>query len=205
MPTGYTAGILDGKTTTFPQFAKQCMRAFGASIHLRDEPSDSEFTERTPSNYYKEQIEKAKQVLESVPTLSDDEIINSRKIQLEKEKENCLQKIEKSKVDSKNLNDILIEINNWQPPTSEHFGIKDFMVDQIKETIGFDCNAKYYVESLEKIELQLLTLVASEIRTDLIEKAKKDFEYNTKNFNEDVERCNQSNKWISDFVSSLAK
>jgi hypothetical protein len=205
MPTGYTAGILDGKTTTFPQFAKQCMRAFGASIHLRDEPSDLEFTERTPSNYYKEQIEKAKQTLESVPILSDEEIINSRKTQLEKEKENCLQKIEKSKVDSKNLNDILIEINNWQPPTSEHFGIKDFMVDQIKKTIDFDCNAKYYIESLAKIELQLLTLIASEIRMDLIKNAKKYFEYNTKNFNEDVEMCNQSNKWISDFVSSLSK
>ena len=30
MPTGYTAGIIDGKTETFQDFEKQCMRAFGA-------------------------------------------------------------------------------------------------------------------------------------------------------------------------------
>ena len=29
MATGYTAGIIDGKTETFQDFAKQCMRAFG--------------------------------------------------------------------------------------------------------------------------------------------------------------------------------
>ena len=36
MPTGYTAGILEGKIKTFPEFAKICMRAFGAAIHMRD-------------------------------------------------------------------------------------------------------------------------------------------------------------------------
>ena len=205
MPTGYTAVILDGKTTTFPQFAKQCMRAFGASIHLRDESSDSEFTERTPSNYYKEQIEKAKQTLIAVEILTDKSIVENRKSELEESEDYYLKSIEKTKVDSKNLNGILIEINNWQPPTSGHFGIKDFMIDQIKQTINFDCNTKYKYEKLAEIQLELLTLNASQIRKDMIEKAKKDFEYNTKNFNEDVERCNQSNKWISDFISSLAK
>ena len=40
MPTGYTAGIIDGKTETFQDFAKQCMRAFGVTIHMRDENMD---------------------------------------------------------------------------------------------------------------------------------------------------------------------
>ncbi len=63
MPTGYTAGILDGKITTFQQFAKQCMRAFGATIHMRDDDMDAEITPRTPSDYYSKEIEKAKNII----------------------------------------------------------------------------------------------------------------------------------------------
>lgn len=204
MPTGYTAGILDGTITTFPQYAKLCMRAFGATIHLRDESLDAEYEKRTPSDYYSKEIEKAKQLLKDAETLSDEEIITNRKTELETSKEYHLKAIAKAKVDTKNMNDILKDVRKWQPPTSEHTGIKDFMIDQIEKTLDFDCKTKYHDEGLAKIELELLTLNASEIRKSMIEKAKKDFEYNTKNYNEDVERCDKSNQWVSDFVGSLA-
>lgn len=204
MPTGYTAGILDGEITTFPQFAKQCMRAFGATIHMRDDNMDVEYTPRTPSDYYSKEIDKAKQLLKDVEILSDEEITRNRKDQLQKDKEYHLKAIEKAKIDTKKMNEILKDVITWQPPTSEHTGIKDFMIDQIEKTIDFDCKTKYHDEALLKIELELLTLNASEIRKDMIEKAKKDFEYHTKNYNEDVERCEKSNQWVSDFISSLA-
>ena len=57
MPTGYTEGIIDGKTETFQDFAKQCMRAFGATIHMRDEDMEAEITPRTPSDYSSKEIE----------------------------------------------------------------------------------------------------------------------------------------------------
>jgi len=203
MPTGYTAGILDGKITTFPQFATQCMRAFGATIHMRDDDMDAEITPRTPSDYYSKEIEKAKQLLKDVETLSDVEIVQNRKEELEKNKDYHLKAIEKAKVDTKNMNDILKDVRKWQPPTSEHIEIKDFMIDQIEKTIDFDCKTKYHDDALVEIDLELLTLNASKIRENLIAKAKKDFEYNTKNYNEDVERCNKSNQWVSDFTASL--
>lgn len=40
MPTGYTAGILDNKITTFSEFALLCSRAFGATIHMREDDLD---------------------------------------------------------------------------------------------------------------------------------------------------------------------
>jgi hypothetical protein len=205
MPTGYTAGILDGKITTFPQFAKVCLIAFGAAIHLRDEDMHSELTKITPSDYYATEIEKAKQLLKNAETLSDKLIVQNKKLELEKSKEYHLKAIEKSKVDVKNLNDILKEIYQWSPPTDEHTGIKDFMIDQIKQTIDFDCKTKYHEDNISKIQLELLILNPSEIRKSMIEKGKKDFEYNTKNYNKDVLRCDNSNQWISDFISSLSK
>jgi len=203
MPTGYTEGILDGKIATFPQFAKQCMRAFGATIHMRDDDMDAEITQRTPSNYLRTEIEKAKQLLKDSETLSDEVIIKNKKEKLEKNKEYHLKAIAKAKVDTKNMNNILKDVRKWQPPTPDHTGIKDFMIDQIKKTIDFDCKTKYHDEELAKIELDLLTLNASEIRKGMITNAKKDFEYNTKKYNEDVERCDKSNQWVADFIESL--
>lgn len=203
MPTGYTAGILDGKITTFPQFAKQCMRAFGATMHMRDDDMDAEFTPRTPSDYCSKRIKEAMQLLIDAEVLSDEVIIANRKKELEERKAYHLKSIEKSKVDTKNMNAILKDVRKWQPPTSEHTGIKDFMIDQIEKTIDFDCKTEYHDEGLAKIELELLTLNASEIRKYMIAKAKKDFEYNTKNYNEDVKRCDTSNQWVTDFINSL--
>ena len=204
MPTGYTAGILDGKITTFPQFAKQCMRAFEATIHMRDNDMDAEIAPRTPSDYYSKEIEKAKQLLKDAENLSDEEILKNRKEELEKSKEYHINSIAKKKVDTKHMNDILKDVRKWHPPTADHTGIKDFMIEQIEQTIDFDCKTKCNDEALAEIELKILTLNATEIRKDMIAKAKKDFEYNTKNYNEDVERCDKSNQWVSDFVGSLA-
>ena len=55
------------------------------------------------------------------------------------------------------MNDILKDVQKWHPPTTEHKGIKDFMIDQIEKTIDSDCETKYHYEELAKIELKLLT------------------------------------------------
>ena len=50
MPTGFTAGILDGKINSFREFALVCVRAFGAAAHMRDDGLNIEykhFTEQT--------------------------------------------------------------------------------------------------------------------------------------------------------------
>ena len=57
MPTGYTAGILDGTVKDFNEFAKKCSRAF--MIHLRDEPFDSEYKKREPSDYHSKNLKEA--------------------------------------------------------------------------------------------------------------------------------------------------
>jgi hypothetical protein len=203
MPTGYTAGILDGKITTFPQFAKKCMRAFGATIHMRDDAMDAEFKERTPSEYHLKNIEQSKLSLKAAQSFSDELIISNKIKELEDSKQYHLKSIEKVKSDFVKLNSILKDVNAWNPPTSEHTGIKDFMADQISQTINLDCKTKYHDEALASIELKLLTINANSIREEMIAKAKKNFEYHTKEYNADVERCQKSNQWVTDLLGSL--
>lgn len=203
MPTGYTAGILDGKITTFPQFAKQCMRAFGATIHMRDDEADAEYKERTPSDYHTTELAKANESLKSATVLSDEVIIANRKAELETSKLYHINSIEKCKLDTKNLNEILKGINDWNPPTSDHAGIKEFMADQILKTIDFDCKTEYHDKGLAKVEQELLTLNAKTIREEMVAKAKHDISYHTKELKADIKRCETSNKWVSDFINSL--
>ena len=204
MPTGYTAGILDGTITTFPQFAKLCMRAFVATIHLRDESLDHEYEPRVPSDYHSKAIEKAKQSIIDAQKLSDNEIIEIKRKQLEDSKEYHLKSIENAKKSTIEMNKILSDVRKWQPPTTDHNGIKDFMIEQIEKTIDFDCKTDYHDKGLIETETELLTLNASEIRKQMIEKAKKDLAYHNSENLKEIERCEKSNKWVSDLLESLS-
>lgn len=203
MPTGYTAGILEGKITTFQQFAKICMRAFGATIHMRDDDMDAEYTPRTPSDYHLKEIENAKQSLINANSLSDKEIIATKKKQLADSKKYHLNAIEKAKKSATQMNKILSDVRKWQPPTSEHVGIKDFMIDQIEKTIDFDCKTDYHEKKLTEIESELLTLNASKIRKEMIHDAEKKLKYHTEENSNEIKRCEDSNKWVSDLLESL--
>lgn len=203
MPTGYTAGILDGKIKTFPEFAKQCMRAFGALIHMRDEDMDKEYTPNVPGDYYKEHIDEAKKVIEEIKTLSDEELISKQRLALETSKEYHLKKIDKANADAKILIDILAEVKLWIPPTPDHAGLKDFMIQQIESTIDFDCKTDYHERALLEIESNLSSLDADTLRKEKLESAQTDLEYYIKNNNEEIERCNKSNKWVTDLLNSL--
>lgn len=60
MPTGYTAGIIDGKINTFRDFALVCVKAFGAAIHMRDEQD---------VKYHSQRIEQIKVIREKLEYL----------------------------------------------------------------------------------------------------------------------------------------
>lgn len=204
MPTGYTAGILDGTITTFPQFAKLCMRAFGATIHLRDESLDTEYEPRVPSDYHSKEIERLKQSIIDYQNLSDAEITEAKNNKLEDSKQYHLEAIEKAKKAKLDINKILSKVHKWQPPTQDHVGIKEFMIDQLEKTIAFDCKTDYEDKQLIEIENELLNIKPSEIRKQIIEQAAKDLVYhNTENLKE-IQRCEQSNKWVTDFLRSIS-
>lgn len=205
MPTGYTAGILDGKITTFQEFAKQCMRAFGATIHMRDDDMSAEYREDTPSGYHIEEIEKATKQLKEIKKLSDEEIIAKKMSELENSKAYHLKSIKKAKDGFKSLSYILNDVREWEPPTSEHTGIKEFMIDQILKTIDFDCKTDYHYDLLAEIELEMKNLNAKEIRLEMISEANRSLDYHTTQYKMDVERCNNRNQWVKDFINSLEK
>lgn len=82
---------------------------------------------------------------------------------------------------------------------------EEYMIKQTTDTIDGDCDTKYYNEGIERIELELRSLDAKIIREKMVAKAKRDLEYYTKEYNEDVKRCEQSNKWVKELLNSIEK
>jgi len=203
MPTGYTAGILDGTIKEFPDFAKLCMRAFGATVMMRDEPLYKEWVPRVPSDYHLKAIEKANSDLEKAKSSSDEDILATVRVDLLKSKYYHEKSIIDCSEKHKRLDNILIKAESFIPPTPEHEGIKEFMIKQLKDTISFDASDSYHVENLERIIYKLNSLSARNERAELISIANKKLSYHTLEYEKELQRCEESNKWVNEFISAI--
>lgn len=203
MSTGYTAGIIDGKINTFQEFAKLCMRAFGANMHMRDESLTTEYFPDTPHDYHKNALENANKQLEEVKNLSDVEIVKMKKEELEENRKNCIKNIEKKKIDKIKLDKMLKKAQSYNPPTSEHEGIKEFMIEQLEITIRSDTDMTFYQKELKKTNNQIKNINAQILRKKIIKRIKEDINYHLEKQKEEIDRCNKNNKWVEIFINSL--
>lgn len=201
MPTGYTAGILDGTTKDFNEFAKLCSRAY--IVHLRDEPMNSEYKPREPGDYHLKMIDKTNDELKQAEILTDEEIIIQEKNRLLEIKKHHLESKEKDELNQVKMNQFLEKAKAYKPPTETHVGIANFMIEQLEKTIDFDCNSTYHIDELKTIDSKIENVNAPNIRSEMRIKATKDIAYNTKAHEEESKRCREHNKWYEDFINSL--
>jgi len=205
MPTGYTAGIIDGTTKDFNEFATQCMRAFGTTIHMRDERTDKAYKPRVPSDYHSKALQAAKEKLNKAETMTDGELVEMRKKEIEESKKYHIESIEKTNKAKKALDDMLLKAKDFNPPTEEHEGIAKFMIEQLEQTIEFDGSTKYHDEALPTIDIELKNIDANYVRFTLMEDAHKDIARHLKEHKEELKRCADSNKWVECFLDALPK
>jgi hypothetical protein len=205
MPTGYTAGIIDGSITNFDAFARTCMRAFGATLHMRDDGMDAEYTPRVPSDYHKKSLKEYKDKLESIKHMSDEEIINKKLKALEDSKEYALKSIEETAVSKARLDSMLLEVNKFIPPTSEHVHFKDFMIQQITDTIKWDGSSEYSLKTLGEYKDSINNIDIEVERKWMIDDATKSIEYHEKAWDKEVKRCKDDNKWVTELLTTIDK
>jgi ATP-dependent Lon protease len=173
MPTGYTAGIIDGKIKTFSEFAKTCISAF--CIHMRDDDLDKSYKPRIVDEYNFKNLKEAKHELEKIKTLSDSKIISDTEKELKKNKKYYEEQINKIHKNKEKLEDFLQKAYDYISPSKDHKEIKTFMIEQLQTTIDHDGDASYYEEELNKIKYQLIQKIdANKKRKELIKAVKED-------------------------------
>ena len=203
MPTGYTYGIIDGKVNTFAEFAKICMKAFGACVHMRDEDSSKPYIPDKVSDYHVKALHEAKMELAKARTTPDNILIKRKKNFLEGREEEILKQIKKIESSQQKLKTMIAECAVWKVPTPEHEVLKKFMMEQLTTTLEHDGDDSYYRKELIIVRKSLKNINPVEIRNQMIASAEDSVKYHIKNLKEEEDRVAERNKWVTDLYESL--
>ena len=195
MPTGYTAGLHDGTPTTFPEFAMQCARAFGALITMRDSGADATIPgEFQPEPYYRDNHAQAKARLAEVQGWD----LATAQEESQREYDTEAARIAKSNAEDdarrERYEAMLAEVEAWTPPTPDHAEMKTFMIGQLTGSIKFDC-------TLERQEPARLPGAAYKAQQE--EHARKQAAYYATEYAKEVERAAGRTEWVRALRESL--
>lgn len=197
MPTGYTAAIADG--IDFETFVMRCARGMGALVMMRDEPMDAPIPERfEPSDYHTRKIEESNVALAKLHAMSEDETEVAARESFDAETKTNSEEIARHCELRGKYEAMLKQVRSWNAPTPDHESFKKFMVDQITESISFDCDESYY----EKHKPNQKT--GAEWLANKIAEATRDVEYHTAEHAKEIERTEKRNSWLGALRNSIS-
>jgi hypothetical protein len=196
MPSGYTACIEQG--ITFEQFVMQCARAMGALISMRDDSIDTPIPDKIePNLYYKEQVfEKTKKLEElRLMTLGQASVKANEEYDRELiEHHEAIKNHDELRLKYQNM---IQQVQNWQPPTKDHEGLKKFMLEQLQSSMDSDCDNSYYFKHIP------VKLSANEWYNAALSGAEDDLRYYQQKYDEELKQCQEATKWVRDLRYSL--
>lgn len=94
---------------------------------------------------------------------------------------------------------VLERVREWVPPTPDHVGLKDFMIKQITDSIGWDC--KSTIDYYSKNAPVLLT--GEQWMAKTAEEAQRSLDYHRRELLKEVERVDSRNAWVRALRDSL--
>lgn len=193
MPTGYTANI---EKMNFEEFTMNCARAFGALISMRDEPSDKEIPEKfEPSDYHAKRLEELKKDLDEKLKFNNSNW-NELSFQSYSKEVDRHNEIIQERTDLREKYESMIkDVSKWEPPTKDHVKLKEFMTQQLSDSIKFDCSLDYLEEPRH--------VLTPEFKGQTLSKIRKDIAYHEKGYLEECQRIEKNNLWLKQLRDSL--
>lgn len=204
MPTGYTSIIQESEETNsdklFRQFALQCARAFGALVSMRDDKWDAEIPDEiVAGDYYKNGIAQHKKELAVARKRSMKEWDMLAETSFFDKNDYYNKKINESLDLRAKYQTVLDKVYAFEPPTPEHVHYKEFMIEQIKGSIDFDCGSEYYTNELKSLK----RLSAKEFKDQTIETIINSLKYDEENYAKEVESAKKRTAWVKALKKSL--
>lgn len=172
-----------------------CARAFGACVDMRDLPIDAPIPVFEPKPYYANQIEAAKRDIARFESMTDGEANGlALEVYLSAVELNAKRRAEFEDLKAK-YEKMLADVDAWMPPTSEHIEMKNFMRQQIVDSIKFDCSIDWIADPEKK--------TGAQYREEMLTKSRENLEYATREHEKEIERTQQRNNWIAALRESL--
>jgi hypothetical protein len=192
MATGYTTIIGEREDLTFKEFTLRCARAFGACVMQRDDDLKQPPKKLEVESYHLDSFNEAERNLKKFKVISKKDL----QIQFKSDQEKSDREWQKSKKESDKLKSkyvsMLDKVKAWNPPTNGHVGLKTFMIQQLEDSIKWDCTdskrdntsfQEWYKAQLEHLEWEV--------------------NYHQQEYVKEVGRVKDQNLWIENLYESI--
>lgn len=189
MATGLTYKI-EERDVSFKEFVWDCARSFGAFADQRDESGPLKLTNEEDSYHTKrlaESVEEFDKLLKMTSARKEKEAQKANEAYLNRYNE-ALAKYRASKARYEAL---IAEAEAWNIPSPEHKNLKEFILQQLKDSLG----------CLREPTLTVWTV--QEWYEAELNSAKWDIDYHMKEQSQHKEVNKGRQKWIDDLVKSV--
>lgn len=194
MPTGYTAKLME-KGQDFRSFVLTCARAMGACIMQRDDSLEVLPEKQKPSDYHVKALADAEKKLAKLKAMSQKKQIEYGEEMRSKAVASAMKSRSKEQEEESRLDKMEAQVRAWNPPTSDHKGLKEFMLQQIATSRHGDWMEKYVREAQDKSPEAYF---AGELSS-----AARDVRYHSEEYEKEIARTNERNAWIDSLYKSL--
>lgn len=198
MPTGYTAGVVDGSVKTFEEFAKKCMRAFVG--HMRDDPWDADYKPIEPAPYKRERVKELTKELKALEMQDEAGLWNT---EVERIRSNIKDytKLQQETLEKNNRVEAMLQhVKAFIPPTEQHAQIKAFMIQQLEVSLE---KSDYYQRCIDEYNELLQNRMTKNYKKTLIAEKKEDLKRAKEAYAEEVAQCKANNKWCDEFLRAI--
>ncbi len=199
MPTGYTAPIHDDPDFGFTDFAARCARQFGALIMQRDEPMGAPLPERITADtgYYDRAEASAHATIKRLTGMAESERVAYGEAERSKTIARSEQRMRTDAEARARAAEIEAAARAWTPPTQDHTGLKEFMLQQLDADFGQDYG--YDAERLDQARRMDALTIWAQHRQSAID----DYARARAGRVEELQRVAQRDAWLQALRTSL--
>lgn len=193
MPTGYTYCVEEG--ATFEQFVWRCARGMGALITLRDDSMDAPTPERLKpqTEYHEKRIAECRARLRFLDSLSAEGAEQAGRQEREDYVKAMAASSERTKEKQALYRAMRAKVADWKPPTKDHEGLKEFMLDQLDMSI----DTSEWKPDLPPV------LSGPAWRDREMANAQKEIAYQEEKIAEELRRTAERNEWLAALRESV--
>lgn len=192
MATGYTYNIAKGQG--FEDFALGCAQAF--IPHMKEDRAGTPIYLARLEPYYETSLAEAKEYLSSLQAMSAKEIESATAAYNDEHKRNADKGAEERRELQAKYEQMLAQVEAYEPPSELHSRYKGFMREQIQESIRFDCWGSFG---------GIKELTAEEWYSVRVKSAVDDVAYREEALAKEIKRVAGLNEWINQLLVSLGK
>lgn len=197
MPNGYTAAIED-RDVSFEEFVWTCARGMDALIMMRDDSLNTPIPKRfEPSDHYQKALQQDRMKLIAIEGMTPEEIKKQAKDDFDREMKSWQESIDRKSKLKLRYERMLAKVEEWQPPSKDHEGLKKLMIDQLKQSIDWDCDDSYYQDNVPQLKTPAVW------KKEQMGSLQHDIEYHERQHKEEVERTEGRNEWIEQLRNSV--